>query len=77
MTTSPTSDCDRSRDTTKRSDLAGWAGYGYCSSHSRFFWSLHGGRTIDDVTARIAHACSPSPRPSGTTTPPANPSPDH
>lgn len=22
--------------TVKRSDLAGWAGYGYCASHSRF-----------------------------------------
>jgi len=24
----------------ERSDLAGWAGYGYCASHSRFFWGL-------------------------------------
>ncbi len=24
----------------KRSDLAGWAGYGYCASHSRYFWGL-------------------------------------
>jgi hypothetical protein len=34
--------CGRSRETTKRSELAGWAGYGYgyCSSHSRFFWGL-------------------------------------
>ena len=23
-----------------RSDLADWAGYGYCASHSRFFWDL-------------------------------------
>ena len=23
-----------------RSDLAGWAQYGYCASHSRFFWGL-------------------------------------
>ncbi len=30
----------RSRPTVKRSDLAGWAGYGYCASHSRFFWGL-------------------------------------
>ncbi|MFJ3826807.1 IS982 family transposase [Streptomyces sp. NPDC090046] len=29
-----------SRPTVKRSDLAGWAGYGYCASHSRFFWGL-------------------------------------
>ncbi len=33
-------ECGRSRETTKRSDLAGWATYGYCSSHSRFFWGL-------------------------------------
>ena len=26
--------------TTKRSDLAGWAQYGYCASHSRYFWGL-------------------------------------
>jgi hypothetical protein len=25
-------------ETAKRSDLAGWAGYGYCASHSRFYW---------------------------------------
>jgi hypothetical protein len=25
----------------QRSDLAGWAGYGYCASHSRCFWGLH------------------------------------
>ena len=24
----------------QRSDLAGWAGYGYCATHSRFFWGL-------------------------------------
>jgi hypothetical protein len=23
-----------------RSEMAGWAGYGYCASHSRFFWGL-------------------------------------
>jgi hypothetical protein len=33
-------ECGRSRPTTKRSDLAGFAGYGYCASHSRFFWGL-------------------------------------
>ena len=32
--------CGMSRPTVKRSDLAGWAGYGYCASHSRFFWGL-------------------------------------
>ena len=33
-------ECGRSRETAKRSDLVGWAGYGYCASHSRFFWGL-------------------------------------
>jgi hypothetical protein len=33
-------ECGRSRETSKRSDLAGWAQFGYCSSHSRFFWGL-------------------------------------
>ena len=33
-------ECGRSKDTTSRSDLAGWAEYGYCASHSRYFWGL-------------------------------------
>ncbi|MGV9386381.1 IS982 family transposase [Nonomuraea sp. NPDC003707] len=33
-------ECGRSRPTTQRSNLAGWAGYGYCRSHSRYFWGL-------------------------------------
>jgi hypothetical protein len=33
-------ECGRSKDTTRRSDLAGWAEYGYCASHSRYFWGL-------------------------------------
>ncbi|MDU0291655.1 IS982 family transposase [Saccharothrix longispora] len=33
-------ECGRSRQTAQRSDLAGWAEYGYCASHSRFFWGL-------------------------------------
>jgi len=33
-------ECGRSRETAQRSDLAGWACYGYCASHSRFFWGL-------------------------------------
>ncbi|WP_447008908.1 IS982 family transposase [Saccharothrix sp. DSM 118769] len=33
-------ECGRSRQTTKRSELAGWAQYGYCASHSRWFWGL-------------------------------------
>jgi hypothetical protein len=33
-------ECGRSRETVKPSDLAGWAQYGYCASHSRYFWGL-------------------------------------
>jgi hypothetical protein len=33
-------ECGRSRETAKRSDLAGWASYGWCPSHSRWFWGL-------------------------------------
>ncbi len=33
-------ECGRSKETTRRSDLAGWAEYGYCASHSRYFWGL-------------------------------------
>ncbi|MFF5206364.1 IS982 family transposase [Streptosporangium sp. NPDC000396] len=33
-------ECVRSRQTAKRSESAGWAEYGYCASHSRYFWGL-------------------------------------
>jgi Transposase DDE domain len=33
-------ECGRSRETARRSDVAGWAEYGYCASHSRYFWGL-------------------------------------
>jgi hypothetical protein len=33
-------ECARSRETVHRSELAGWAQYGYCASHSRYFWGL-------------------------------------
>ena len=32
--------CAASRETVKRSELAGYAAYGYCASHSRFFWGF-------------------------------------
>lgn len=32
--------CAMSRPAVRRSNLAGWAAYGYCASHSRFFWGL-------------------------------------
>jgi hypothetical protein len=32
--------CGCSRETVTRSNVAGWAQYGYCASHSRYFWGL-------------------------------------
>jgi hypothetical protein len=42
-------ECGRSRPTAKRSKLSGFAGYGWCASHSRFFWGL-----------RLHLVCTPS-----------------
>jgi hypothetical protein len=33
-------ECGRSLETTRRSQLAEVAGYGYCRSHSRWFWGM-------------------------------------
>jgi hypothetical protein len=33
-------ECGRSRETVKRSELAGWARYGYCARHTRYLWGL-------------------------------------
>jgi hypothetical protein len=33
-------ECGRSKETVRRSDLAGWAEYGFCASYSRCFWGL-------------------------------------
>ncbi|MFJ4676255.1 IS982 family transposase [Kitasatospora sp. NPDC088783] len=33
-------ECGRSRENAERSDLVGWAEYGYCASHSRYFRGL-------------------------------------
>jgi hypothetical protein len=49
VTDSTPVECGRSRPTVQRSDLAGWAGYGYCASHSRWFWGL-----------RLHLVCTPS-----------------
>ena len=32
--------CGTSRETVRRSELAGWAGYGYCAAHSRWYRGL-------------------------------------
>jgi len=46
--------CGQSRETVKRSDLAGYAAYGYCASHSRYFWGF-----------RLYLVCSPDGMPHG------------
>jgi hypothetical protein len=33
-------ECARSREAVRRSALAGWAEYGFCASHTRYFWGL-------------------------------------
>ena len=47
-------ECGRSRETVRRSELADFAGYGYCQSHSRFFWGM-----------RLHLACAPDGTPRG------------
>ncbi|GAA2565576.1 hypothetical protein GCM10010398_63510 [Streptomyces fimbriatus] len=46
----------RSRETVKRSDLAGWAEYGYCARHSRSFrgMRLHLVCTLHGLPARAS-----------------------
>jgi hypothetical protein len=46
--------CGQSRETVKRSQLAGHAAYGYCAAHSRFFWGF-----------RLYLVCSPDGMPHG------------
>jgi Transposase DDE domain len=49
-------ECARSREAVHRSDLAGWAEYGYCASHSRYFWGLrlHLLSTLDGLPVGLA-----------------------
>ncbi len=53
-------ECARSRETVKRSARGDAADYGYCASHSRFFWGfrLHG-IFSPDGTPRALALCSP------------------
>jgi len=53
-------ECARSRETVKRSQLADAADYGYCASHSRFFWGfrLHA-IFAPDGTPRALELASP------------------
>jgi hypothetical protein len=53
-------ECARSRETVKRSQLGDAADYGYCASHTRFFWGfrLHAIFAADG-TPRALEVCSP------------------
>lgn len=53
--------CAASRETVRRSALAGIGGYGYCRSHSRWFWGF-----------RLYLLCSPDGLPIGFELAPAN-----
>jgi hypothetical protein len=53
--------CAHSRETVKRSELAGHAAYGYCAAHSRYFWGF-----------RLYLVCSPDGMPHGFCLAPAN-----
>jgi transposase len=54
-------ECARSRETVKRSALADAADYGYCTSHSRFFWGfrLHAIFALDGTPRAL---CLASPK---------------
>ena len=49
-------ECARSRETVHRSELAGHAEYGYCASHSRYFWGfrLHLVATLHGLPVGVA-----------------------
>jgi Transposase DDE domain len=53
--------CAQSRETVRRSALAGLGGYGYCQSHSRWFWGF-----------RLYLLCAPDGLPVGFELAPAN-----
>jgi hypothetical protein len=53
--------CAQSRETVKRSQLAGHASYGYCAAHSRYFWGF-----------RLYLVCSADGMPHGFCLAPAN-----
>jgi hypothetical protein len=53
--------CAQSRETVRRSELAGHAAYGYCAAHSRYFWGF-----------RLYLVCSPDGMPHGFCLAPAN-----
>jgi len=55
-------ECGRSRETAQRSDLASWTEYGYCASHSRYFWGLRP-HLLCTLSGYRWPSRSPAPRP--------------
>ena len=53
-------ECGRSRTTQQRSDPGGWAEYGYCASHSRYFWGLRFHLVATPSGLPIAFALAPA-----------------
>lgn len=53
-------ECGRSRLTAQRSELAGWAEYGWCASHSRYFWGLRLHLVATAAGLPIAWALAPA-----------------
>jgi hypothetical protein len=56
-------ECARSVETTRRSQLADAADYGYCASHSRYFWGfrLHGLFALDGTPRALMLTSPKSP----------------
>ena len=53
-------ECGHSRQTQQRSDLAGWAAYGYTASHHRYFWGLRLHLIAAPSGLPIAYALTPA-----------------
>jgi len=65
-------ECARSRETVKRSTLADAADYGYCASHSRYFWGfrLHAIFAADGTPRALTLALAQTRRTRSRTHPP-------
>jgi hypothetical protein len=49
--------CGQSVQTVKRSPLAPYAGYGYCASHSRWFWGMRLYLTCGAPAGQLGDLC--------------------
>ena len=61
--------CAASRTTVRRSALAGIAGYGYCASHSRYFWGSACTSCAPPTGCHSASSWPPPTRPNATSPP--------